>query len=637
MELRDARLLLVDDDPTAIHAMRHLLADFPNLRFAGSGADALRLARVSRPDLVILDAHMPGMGGLQVCDAMRRDPDLADVPVIIATSQDEMEAELAAIQRGVADFITKPLVPETFRARVRARLRDRVRLSPGAGTFKAADPRVARDLPALLIVDDDPGAVQTLGSTLEDLGNIHFATDGASALDVARRLEPDLVLLDAMMPGVDGFALCAALKADPRLAPVPVVFVTRYDHPADETRALELGAADFVSKPYIAPVLRARVRNLLDLKLRVDAELRATGERWRRMADTRVAEMVRTAGDAIVVCDEQHTILLANAAAAAMFDCAEETLVGSALSDRLDSHALAARAAHSPVNLSLGRAGAPDLLVEAKVSTLGHGVQQLSTWMLRDISDRERLQSERIARAAAEASSEAKTRMIGVIAHELGNPLNAVLGFAQLLRMELTLDAKRAEWVDRIQQGGRAMQALIEDLLEFARSETGALKLNVCAVDPAVAVEEALAAAAPGAAWAGVELSAPELADMSPLPAVQADPRRLHQCLSNLLSNAVKYNERGGRVTVSFCQPDSCHVRIDVRDNGLGMDAQQLAALFQPFNRLGRERSERPGTGLGLVITRQLVLAMGGRLDVTSTPGEGSCFALTLTSPESIQ
>ena len=630
MELRDARLLLVDDDPTAIHAMRHLLADFPNLRFAGSGADALRLARASRPDLVILDAHMPGMGGLQVCDAMRRDPDLADVPVIIATSQDEAEAELAAIQRGVADFITKPLVPETFRARVRARLRDRALLSPGAGTLRAADPRSARDLPALLIVDDDPGAVQMLGSTLQDLGNIHFATEGASALDVARRLEPDLVLLDAMMPGVDGFAICAALKADPRLAQVPVVFVTRFDHPADETRALELGAADFVSKPYAAPVLRARVRNLLDLKLRVDAELRATGERWRRMADTRVAEMVRTAGDAILVCDEHQTILLANAAAAAMFECPEEELVGSTLSHRLGREDLTPHAEGTPVNLTLQRPRATPLLVEAKVSTLGQGLQRFSTWMLRDISDRERLHAERMARAAAEASSEAKTRMIGVIAHELGNPLNAVLGFAQLLRMEMDLDAKRAAWVDRIQRGGRAMQALIEDLLEFARSETGALKLNVSALSPAAAVEEALAAAAPDAAWAGVDLAALPWPGQPPLPNVQADPRRLQQCLHNLLSNAIKYNERGGRVVVSLCQPDNAHVRIDVRDTGLGMDSQQLAALFQPFNRLGRERSERPGTGLGLVITRQLVLAMGGQLDVSSTPGEGSCFSLTL-------
>lgn len=630
MELRDARLLLVDDDPTAIHAMRHLLADFPNLRFAGSGADALKLARAARPDLVILDAHMPGMDGLQVCDAMRRDPELASVPVIIATAQDEEEAELAAIQRGVADFITKPLVPETFRARVRARLRDRALLSAGAGTLPAADPRKARDLPALLIVDDDAGAVQTLGSTLQDLGSIHFVTDAAAALSVARRLEPDLILLDAMMPGADGFSICAALKADPRLAQVPVVFVTRHDHPADETRDLELGAADFVSKPFVAPVLRARVRNLLDLKMRVDAELRAAGERWRRIADARIAEMVRTAADAILICDEGQTIVLANAAAASMFMRPEEGLVGTSLSDHLDATALTSLAAQDMVSLTLRRPTAADLSVEATTSTHVEGLHPLSTWVLRDVSHRERLQAERVARASAEASSEAKTRMIGVIAHELGNPLNAVLGFAQLMRMDPGLDARRAEWVDRIQQGGRAMQALIEDLLEFARSETGTLSLNLTAVAPAAAVEEALATAAPAAAWAGIELTAPQPCHAAACPDVQADPRRLHQCLSNLLSNAIKYNDRGGRVSLSLSQPTPALMTLQVCDNGLGMDEQQLASLFQPFNRLGREKSERPGTGLGLVITRQLVRAMGGELDVTSTPGHGSCFSITL-------
>ncbi len=636
MNLHDARLLLVDDDPAAIHAMRHALSDFPNLSFASSGEEALRQARAVQTDLIVLDANMPGMGGLQVCDAMRRDPALAGVPVIIATGQTEAEAELAAIQRGVTDFVTKPLVPETFRARVRARLRDRAQFTRGAGLLSPQDPRHARDLPALLIVDDDASAIHTLGSTLQDLGTIHFVTDGESALHMARRLEPDLVLLDAMMPGLDGYAICAALKADPRLCSVPVVFVTRHDHPADETRALELGAADFVSKPFVAPVLRARIRNLLDLKLRVDAELRAVGERWRRLADARVAEIVRTANDAIVVCDESHTILLANTAAAVMFGQPEEQLVGEPLSRWLDDAAhLALQARHAPVAVHLrpppGRPmPAGDHTVEATASPLSEGLAQFTTWVLRDTRDRDRLQAETVARAAAEASSEAKTRMIGVIAHEMGNPLNAVLGFAQLLRMDEQLDARRTEWLDRIQQAGRAMQSLLEDLVEFARSEAGGLSLNLAVVNPVGAVLEALGATAPAAAWAGVELRGPEPDDLAATPDVLADPRRLQQCLTNLLSNAVKYNERGGHVTVALSQPEPGLVHIAVQDNGMGMDAGQLAGLFQPFNRLGRERSERPGTGLGLVITRQLVRAMRGRLEVSSTPGLGSCFSITL-------
>ncbi|MFG6466263.1 response regulator [Pelomonas baiyunensis] len=633
MDLRDARLLLVDDDPTAIHTMRHLLSDFPNLNFASTGEEALRLARASRPDLIVLDARMPGMDGLQVYDAMRRDPDLRAVPVIMATADDETDTELAAVQRGVNDFITKPLVPETFRARVRARLRERALMAAGAsagtGALPAADPGRARDLPALLIIDDDAAAVQMLGSTLQDLGSIHFVTEGRNALKMARRIEPDLVLLDAMMPGQDGFAICAALKADPRLKGVPVVFVTRYDRPADETRALELGAADFVSKPIVAPVLRARVRNLLDLKLRQDAELRAAGERWRRIADARVSEIVRTATDAILVCDEANTVLLANAAAAEMFAGREGAVVGSPLSAWLDAPTLLAeQARRAPVRLQLsGRNGAPKP-VEATASALVEGQHQFTTWVLRDISDRERLQAESVARAAAEAASTAKTRMIGVIAHELGNPLNAVLGFAQIMRMDPALDAKRAEGLDRIQNAGRAMQHLIEDLLEFARGETGALKLNLGAVDLRDTVAEALAAVAPAASWAGVDVREPVLTQRPPL--AQADARRLTQCLSNLLSNAVKYNERGGHVGVEIDEPAPGRVRVAVRDDGMGMDETQLHSLFEPFNRLGRERSDRPGTGLGLAITRQLVHAMHGELSVTSTPGQGSCFAITL-------
>jgi signal transduction histidine kinase len=108
-----------------------------------------------------------------------------------------------------------------------------------------------------------------------------------------------------------------------------------------------------------------------------------------------------------------------------------------------------------------------------------------------------------------------------------------------------------------------------------------------------------------------------------------ADADRLHQCLVNLLTNAVKYNRRGGTVRVDL-QGDAQQVVIAVRDNGMGMNPQQRERLFEPFNRLGRERAAMPGAGLGLVITRQLVEAMNGQLRVESEHDRGSCFTIVL-------
>ena len=139
-------------------------------------------------------------------------------------------------------------------------------------------PRSSPRPPRLLIVDDDLGAIEVLVRTLAPIGECHFATTGEEAMLLAARLRPDAILLDGQMPGVDGFAVCAKLKAWPAFESVPIVFVTGFADPANEKRALDLGAADFIAKPYTPELLRARVRNLLgwvQAARQADAELQA--------------------------------------------------------------------------------------------------------------------------------------------------------------------------------------------------------------------------------------------------------------------------------------------------------------------------------------------------------------------------
>jgi DNA-binding response OmpR family regulator len=188
------------------------------------------------------------------------------------------------LQKGAADFVSKPLVASQLTARVRAQLRagqfvenvkrDCVGWDGSAG-------RPPGEVPRLLIVDDDIASIHLLNHTLAAMGDLHFAKTGEEALRLARRLVPDLILLDAHMPEVDGFDVCRSLKAEPAFGHVPIVFVTRFSDPRYEMRALYLGAADFIAKPYTAAVLQARVRNLLDLKRRTDAELQAAQEHRR--------------------------------------------------------------------------------------------------------------------------------------------------------------------------------------------------------------------------------------------------------------------------------------------------------------------------------------------------------------------
>lgn len=611
-----------------------MLSQYPAQQFATSGEEALRLARKAPPDLIVLDLDMPGMSGFDVCKALKADPALALVPVIFATSHSGTALEIAALETGAADFVTKPLVAAQVTARVRAQLRARLlvedltreRVAVGAASLHP-EPQT----PRVLIVDDDVAAIRILQNTLAKVGDIHFAKNGEEALRLARGLVPHIILLDAHMPGLDGFDVLAALKADPAFEFTPVAFVTRFADPRNEMRALDLGAADFIAKPYTPAVLVARVRNLLDQVRRTDAELHAVREHWRRIGDARVAAIVAGAADAIVSCDSNDQVLLANAAACRMFGLESQRLIGRPARELFGDALSFVELPAAPVRIVITRADGATLPAEASLSRLGAGAGQVTTVMLRDLSDRERLDSELRARFEAEAASRTKTLMLSYIAHEMGNPLNGLLGFAQLMENDADhpLGPEQAQRLRHILTSGRHLEVLMRDVLDLGRFETGKLIFDSVAVDAADCVASALTAVAALAGQSGISLkSTPPSAAVRAL----ADAGRLNQCLLNLLTNAIKYNRPGGWVRVDV-HGDAEHVTITIQDNGLGMDEAQRRHLFEPFNRLGRQRATTPGAGLGLVITRQLVSAMKGRLLFESATGLGSTFSIVLPVP----
>jgi signal transduction histidine kinase len=247
----------------------------------------------------------------------------------------------------------------------------------------------------------------------------------------------------------------------------------------------------------------------------------------------------------------------------------------------------------------------------------------------REVAERQRLQDADRARQAAELASSAKSEFLSRMSHELRTPLNAVLGFAQLSGRALADGdtARTRGYLQHIEDGGWHLVRMIDDILDISRIEQGRQNFTLGAVDPAPVIAEALAMAQPLAAQQQVTLAA-ELP--APSPPVCADRTRLIQVMTNLLSNATKFNRPGGEVRVRLAEVDDAQVRIDVQDTGLGLSPVQQAQLFQPFNRLGRERLGIPGTGIGLVLVRHLVEQMGGRIEVASTEGVGTTFSVTL-------
>ncbi len=263
----------------------------------------------------------------------------------------------------------------------------------------------------------------------------------------------------------------------------------------------------------------------------------------------------------------------------------------------------------------------------------------LWTGYIVDITERKHYEEVSVAAEAAQRANIAKTEFLSRMSHELRTPLNAVLGFSQLLLAEGAeplSDAQRAK-LKHIETAGGHLLAMINDVLDLSRVESGSMLLSHDVVQVDAVVGEALAMVATLAQQTGVWLRAdpPHRASGAPALYVRADHVRLCQVLVNLLSNALKYNHSGGSAIIDWRQaPGGRHVLIGVNDTGPGLSEEQRAHLFEPFNRLGAERSKVDGTGIGLVITRRLVELMQGQLSVQSELGRGSRFELLLPAAE---
>jgi two-component system sensor histidine kinase/response regulator len=371
-----------------------------------------------------------------------------------------------------------------------------------------------------LVVDDVPQNIQVVGTMLREVGySIMPATSGPAALQRVQRKVPDLILLDLMMPEMDGLEVCRHLKSDPATRPVPVIFLTASNEMSHLVQGFEAGAVDYVTKPFNPPELLARVRTHIELKHSRDLILRYS--------------------------------------------------------------------------------------------------QQL-----------------------AHLNTE-KNEFMGIVAHDLRNPLGAIKGFAEIVLEEA--DAPQApsseQWSEsrrqllecggRIQQTAERMAEMVRNLLDANRIERGEVQLKVAPTDLCALLKTVVESQQPRAAAKGqsilLDAGANELLAL-------VDRNVMVQVLENLLSNAVKYSPPGKRIFARL-RGSPGGTRCEVQDQGPGLTQQDQQQLFGKFARLSaKPTGGEHATGLGLSIVKRLVEAMHGKVWCESQPGEGATFIVEVPS-----
>jgi PAS domain S-box-containing protein len=384
-------------------------------------------------------------------------------------------------------------------------------------------------------------------------------------------------------------------------------------------------------------------------KLTRDLTARVEAAAVQKLLDQRLSDqqlytrsLIESNTDALITTDPSGSITDVNQQMEALTGCTREQLIGTPFREYFTDPARASEGVELVLRVNKvndyeltaqSRTGA-ETLVSLNATTFydGNGVLQGVFGAARDVTERKRLdqvlQDKNVelerAGAAAEKANQAKSDFLSSMSHELRSPLNAVLGFAQLINSDTPppTESQKAS-VDQILHAGWYLLELINEILDLAQIESGKMALSVEPTSLAEVIAECQAMIEPQAQKRGIRMSFPKFEEPR---FVDADRTRLKQVLVNLLSNAIKYNRPNGTVQVDCSESSADQLRVRVRDTGEGLPPSMVMQLFQPFNRLGRENTGEEGTGIGLVTSKRLVELMGGAIGVESTVGQGSAF-----------
>jgi signal transduction histidine kinase/HPt (histidine-containing phosphotransfer) domain-containing protein len=494
------------------------------------------------------------------------------------------------------------------------------------------------NLASVLIIDDEADNFDVIETILNNQDyQLHYAASGKDAIAYLDTFQPDLILLDVMMPVMDGIEVCKNIKALPKWQAVPIIMVTALNSKEDLARCLNAGADDFISKPLNSLEFRARVSSMLRIKEQHDRLERA---------NALIHAQLEASLEGIIAVDEQGRLVAYNQKMCEICDIKviatttkpqELQLLQTASFPPAITQILE-ETYDEPEQVTHGELVINELTYEYFSSsvTSPNGRFWGFVWRFRDITDRKNYEINlQKSKEVAESALRVKSDFLAMMSHEIRTPINGVLGMTELLATT-SLDPEQNKFVQSIQTSGEILLTVINDILDFSKLESQKLLFENLPIDLHGMIADTCALLSQQADARGIELH--YQIDANTPTYILGDPIRLRQILLNLANNAVKFTHAGAvRLSVSpYISPQTQSEKeltllFEVKDSGIGLSPEQIQKLFQPFTQASIATARQyGGTGLGLAICQKLVQMMRGHIWAESSLGEGSTFSFTL-------
>jgi len=471
----------------------------------------------------------------------------------------------------------------------------------------------------ILIVDDNIDTLRLLSNLLNKRGyKVRKAINGKIALMGVNAEAPDLVLLDVMMPVMNGYEVCKHLKSTPKTASIPVIFLTALDDPLDKIKGFEAGAADYITKPFQVEEVLLRIEHQLKI-IQLQKQLEWQYGRLQQ-SEKRLLTIIDSMSDGLVILDGEGKVRFVNPAAQSWWN--------QPLDELLDKPLDLPVSLGETTEIEFRQPSGNILVAEVQTEPIIWDNEAAYLVSLRDITERKQ-------KEAAEAANRAKTAFLASMNHELRTPLNAILGFTQILQRDSSLTPQQQKYLNTIRTSGNHLLTLINDILDLSKIEVGKMELyphDVHLMNFLFGVTEICRIRA---AKKGITFLYQPSAQLP--PTIHTDEKRLRQVLINLLSNAIKFTDTGTvtfQVSLISQQPQTNDIgqtannkiRFEIEDTGVGIAVEELDKIFEPFEQVGEKNRKAEGTGLGLTITKRIISLMGSELRVESSLEVGSTF-----------